>query len=236
LKRRIKIWTRDTPLLFSKANVAEHGESFATRKKVSSKQSGHSGKGQKLGPKGGIAKKQKAKFQGRCNNYDKVGYRSVDCCQPKRNPERAHVIEDLSRDEIDINLSAMVSEVNLVGSNPREWWIDTGATHHICSDRRMFTSFKAAANGEKLYMDTSATFSIPGQGKVVMKITLGRELTLNKVPYVPDICKNLVSGSLLSMYGFRIVFESNKVVGAHQSWDLCGEWLCNLTDGLLSSM
>ena len=30
--------------------------------------------------------------------------------------------------------------------------------------------------------------------------------------YVVEICKNLVSGSLLNKYGFRMVFESDKVV------------------------
>ena len=33
-----------------------------------------------------------------------------------------------------INLSAVVSEANLVG-NPKEWWVDTGASRHICADK-----------------------------------------------------------------------------------------------------
>ena len=43
-------------------------------------------------------------------------------------------------------------------------------------------------------------------------MTSGKELTLNEVLYVIDFCKNLVLGSLLSKLGFRIVFESDKVV------------------------
>jgi hypothetical protein len=38
----------------------------------------------------------------------------------------------------------------------------------------------------------------------------GKELTLNDVLHVPDIRKNLVSGSLLSKNSFQLVFESNK--------------------------
>ena len=43
-------------------------------------------------------------------------------------------------------------------------------------------------------------------------MTSGKELTLNDVLHVPKIRKNLVSGSLLSKKGFRLVFESNKFV------------------------
>ncbi|KAH9670173.1 hypothetical protein KPL70_016878 [Citrus sinensis] len=95
---------------------------------------------------------------------------------------------------------AVVSEVNLVGSNTREWWIDTGATRHVCSDKGMFTSFEAVSNGEKLFMGISATFEIEGQGKVILKMTSRKKLTLDDVLYVPEIRKNLVSGSLLNKH------------------------------------
>ena len=106
----------------------------------------------------------------------------------------------------------MVSEINLVNSNPMEWWMDTGATRHVCSDKSLFKSFEQVDNGEKLFMGNSATSKIAGQGSVILKMTSGKELTLNNVLYVPEIRKNLVSGSLLNKHGFRIVFESDKVV------------------------
>ena len=66
--------------------------------------------------------------------------------------------------------------------------------------------------GEKVFMGNSATSDIKGQGKVVLKMTSGKELTLTNVLYVPEIRKNLVSGSLLNSHGFRLVFESDKFV------------------------
>ena len=47
---------------------------------------------------------------------------------------------------------------------------------------------------------------------MVLKRTFGKELTLTNVLYVPEISKNLVSGSLLNSHGFRLVFESDKFV------------------------
>ena len=76
----------------------------------------------------------------------------------------------------------------------------------------MFSTFEPIETGEKVFMGNSATSDIKGQGKVVLKMTFGKELTLTNVLYVPEIRKNLVSGSLLNSHGFRLVFESDKFV------------------------
>ena len=122
------------------------------------------------------------------------------------------MVDGITKDVSDIDLIAVISEVNLVGSNPKEWWIDTGATHHVCSDKKMFSTFEPIETGKKVFMGISATSNIKGQGKVVLKMTFGKELTLTNVLYVPEICKNLVSDSLLNSHGFRLVLESNKFV------------------------
>ena len=61
-------------------------------------------------------------------------------------------------------------------------------------------------------MGNSTTSKIEGIGKLILKMTLGKELTLNDVLHVPDILKNLVSNSLLSKNGFKMVFESNDFI------------------------
>ena len=48
--------------------------------------------------------------------------------------------------------------------------------------------------------------------KVILKWISRNELTLNDVLHVLDIRKNLISGSILSKKGFRIVIESDKFV------------------------
>ncbi|GJV13963.1 zinc finger, CCHC-type containing protein [Tanacetum coccineum] len=49
-------------------------------------------------------------------------------------------------------------------TNNSGWWIDTGATRHVCADKSMFHSFRAVDNGQKLYMGNSATADIKGEG------------------------------------------------------------------------
>lgn len=188
----------------AKANVVEHGKNPKKRK--------NNPNGPKQGPN------DNKKFKGNCYVCDKPGHRAKDCRKRKdqgntsKKPAQANMTEldTLSTDVSDINLSAVVSEVNLVG-NTREWWVDTGATRHVCSIREMFSTYHAST-GEQLFMGNSATSKVEGQGQVVLKMTSGKELTLNNVLHVPDIRKNLVSGSLLSKKGFKLVFESDKFV------------------------
>ena len=89
------------------------------------------------GPKQGDSNK---KFKRKCYNCGKIGHRASDCRRPKKDhgstskktTNQANVTElDYISDGVnDINLSAVVSEANLVG-NPKEWGGDTGATRHI---------------------------------------------------------------------------------------------------------
>ena len=70
----------------------------------------------------------------------------------------------------------------------------------------MFTTFEPTVNSEKIFMENSYTSDVVGIGKVVLKMTSRKELTLNNVLFVPEIRKNLVSNSLLSKHVFRMVF------------------------------
>ena len=166
----------DKGIMESKANVVEQGQTSHNNKKRR-----HSGNG----PKQGSTKK----FQGKCYVCNKQGHRAKDYHSlkeqenPKKKRPQANVtgVDDLSC----MNLSIVVSEVNLIGNNTKEWWVDTGATHHVCSDKKMFSSYQSIDNGEQLFMGNFFSSKVEGQGKVVLKMTSYKELTLNDVLHVP---------------------------------------------------
>ncbi|GJU01490.1 hypothetical protein Tco_1111828 [Tanacetum coccineum] len=79
-----------------------------------------------------------------------------------------------------------ISSANMV-DDECGWWIDTGATRHVCADKSMFHSFRAVDNGQKLYMGNSATADIKGEGDVILKMTSEKELKLTNVLYVRKI-------------------------------------------------
>ena len=42
------------------------------------------------------------------------------------------MVDDITKYVSEIDFTIVIYEVNLVGSNPKEWWIDTGAIRHMC--------------------------------------------------------------------------------------------------------
>ncbi|GKC74065.1 retrovirus-related pol polyprotein from transposon TNT 1-94, partial [Tanacetum coccineum] len=147
------------------------------------------GKGKKKNDKKGKGKAEylalkagnmKQKFHETCYKCDHPGHHDANCKIPKRvNPRQANMVND-NVDMIAMvsEVIAMISEVNLVGSNNSGWWVDTGATRHVCADKSMFHSFKAVDNGEKLYVGNSATADIKGEGDVILKMSFEKELKL----------------------------------------------------------
>jgi hypothetical protein len=63
-----------------------------------------------------------------------------------------------------------------------------------------------------MLMRNESRASIQCVGMVNLKFSSGKTVVLKNVHHVSFINKNLVSGSLLCQDGFKLVFESNKVV------------------------
>ena len=77
--------------------------------------------------------------------------------------------------QTNMNLSAMISKVNLVGGNTKKWWVDTGATRHVYSKKKIFSTYNPVGNKRKFFMGNSSTSKIEGIGKVVLKMTTDRK-------------------------------------------------------------
>ncbi|PHT83282.1 hypothetical protein T459_11725 [Capsicum annuum] len=78
----------------------------------------------------------KKKFKEKCFNFCKIGHKSTDFHALKKGNKKnqANMVE--SNKEYD-DLCAMFSECNLVG-NPREWWMDSGATRYVFVNKELF--------------------------------------------------------------------------------------------------
>ncbi|XP_073130799.1 uncharacterized protein [Henckelia pumila] len=81
-----------------------------------------------------------------------TNHKAKYCRLPKKdNQYRTNVVQHKSVpiDLSEIDLSAVVFETNMV-DHPREWYIDTGATRHVCVDKELFSKY-TPISGRQLY-------------------------------------------------------------------------------------
>ena len=120
-----------------------------------------------------------------CFICGKLGHSAINCHFRKHGPmAQANVIEE--------PLVAMVTEISIL-KGLGGWWIDSGATRHVCYDKTWFKTYTILDEKKKIMLGDSHTIEVMGIGEVLLKFTSGREITLKDVFHVPDIRKNLVS-------------------------------------------
>ncbi|GJS17028.1 zinc finger, CCHC-type containing protein [Tanacetum coccineum] len=107
------------------------------------------------------------------------------------------------------------------------WWVDSGATSHVCKDLHWFQVCKSIEDGSFMKMGNVATEPIKGIGRVLLTFTSGKTLCLDNVLYVLGIRKNLVSEIVLNKCGYKQVLESDKyILSRHGSFVGFG-YVCN---------
>ncbi|KAJ9550828.1 hypothetical protein OSB04_014873 [Centaurea solstitialis] len=107
---------------------------------------------------------------------------------------------------------SMISESFYVQDDDISWWVDSGATCHVCKNLQWFKDFKPIEDGSLLKTGNVATEPIKGLGSVNLVFTSGNSLLLCNVLYVPGIRKNLLSGIVLNNCGYKQVMESDKYI------------------------
>nr|GEW87378.1 zinc finger, CCHC-type [Tanacetum cinerariifolium] len=76
------------------------------------------------------------------------------------------------------------------------WWIDSGATTHVCKDHCWFKTFEPVEDGSVLCMGDEHFAPVHGKGSVALEFSSGKTVTLFNVLYVPK-CE------------YKRVYESN---------------------------
>ena len=114
---------------------------------------------------------------------------------------------------VEDSLVAVVQEANSVSGIDNDWWLDTGATIHICKGHNVFKSYEEnKGEADEVTGANKVPSKVLGKGTIELPFTSGKVLTLVNVFYVSDMCKNLVSGYFLNKGGFKMVYESDKLV------------------------
>nr|KAJ0220107.1 hypothetical protein LSAT_V11C200064520 [Lactuca sativa] len=135
--------------------------------------------------------------------------------------------ESLRTQELDSNPKGKNQVAFYVHDDNVAWWVDSGATSHVCKDLYWFKDFQPIDDGSVVKMGNVATEPIKGIGSVLLTFTSGKYLCLNNVLYVPGIRKNPVSKIVLNNCGYKQVLESDKyILSRHGSFMGFG-YICN---------
>ncbi|KAH9722428.1 hypothetical protein KPL70_006731 [Citrus sinensis] len=159
------------------------------------------------------------KFSGNCFFCGKKGHRQSDCRFKKKkeevNSHKANVIENKS-EEICAMVSemqiGMITETNMAVTKSYDWWLDSGATIHVCNDKKFFLSYKEETEGQMVLMGNNNAAIVAGKRVVEINFTSGKKVTLYNVFHVPSVRKNLISASCMCKHGLKIVLEGNTCI------------------------
>jgi transposase InsO family protein len=95
-----------------------------------------------------------------------------------------------------------------------DWYIDSGATTHMCKDKNLFKNIEYNCN-TSIVVANGETIKAEGRGDVDIFVKNGKNyvnVTLSEVLYVPDIDSNLISVKRLTERGFIILFEGTNAI------------------------
>jgi transposase InsO family protein len=147
------------------------------------------------------------KFKGICNYCKKPGHKQADCyaLHPEKRPKR--IPSKSGSNDVDGNKKEGASHAFFTLSvsadghadHRDQWYIDTGATDHICTSRNAFKEYTACKR--RVY---SATGFVEAQG--IGSVDLDTALPdgshsivhLKDVLHVPSLFANLISGSRMT--------------------------------------
>ena len=85
--------------------------------------------------------------------------------------------------------------------------LDSGASHHMCPNRKWFSTYQSLDDGTVLMGNDHACKTVR-LGTIRVRMHDGTIITLKDVRHIPDLQKNLISLGLLEKNGCKIVLEN----------------------------
>lgn len=90
-----------------------------------------------------------------------------------------------------------------------DWYIDSGATIHICNNRELFDELNENELNREILVANNNKVKVRGLGSV--KLNIGDEtIVLKKVNYVPEMCTNLISVRRITESGYQVLFTQGR--------------------------
>ena len=164
-----------------------------------------------------LAKKQfhKNRKQGpRCFECNKYGHLAKNCYKRRARSESVSAGNNANTQGRDTARKALLTTILSTGKvDPKEWYIDSGASVHITNSKANMIDETSANKCEEVITADNTRLSVAGSGNVELKVQAAGEedfVTIRDAMYVPSIATNLLSVSKMTEKGHTVMFHRNE--------------------------
>ena len=165
---------------------------------------------------------KRSQDQFRCFVCKKLGHLKSECRYNKNKKQSAKCAEDVC-----LNVSRYRS-IDL----RKNWCLDSGATTHLCNDKKSFRNITDSNRGV-LNMADSSTSEILGKGTVQFTTKVHGDLknvSLENASHAPDLRTNLLSVAKITDRGYSVLFKKSlaEVINAKGNTELYAQRIGDL--------
>ncbi|KAM2718779.1 hypothetical protein EV1_030652 [Malus domestica] len=138
------------------------------------------------------------KSQVQCYNCQKFGHYAWECRAPNsRLDEKVNYVKE-DKEENGVVLLACK---NNDGDQDYTWYLDTGASNHMCGKRSVFVELNESVSGNVSFGDESK-IPVKGKGNILIPLENGGHQLISNVYYVPNMKSNILSLDQLLEKGY----------------------------------
>ncbi|KAL5810150.1 hypothetical protein ACOSQ4_026718 [Xanthoceras sorbifolium] len=140
------------------------------------------------------------KSQVPCYNCQKFGHYTSKCRAPSSKvDERSNYMEVKTEEKETVLLACRDNDRD----QENTWYLDTGASNHMCGRRSMFVELDESVAGNVSFGDDSK-ISVKGKGNILIHAKNGSHQLISNVYYVPNMTCNILSMGQLLEKGYDI--------------------------------
>lgn len=144
-----------------------------------------------------------------CYNCHEFGHYSNACPGARNFGKSQHVNYAEGEGENEqVTSTSLFIHKGLEGDQCSKWYLDTGASNHMCGNKELFVELNETSYGDVTFGDSSKV-EVKGKGNILIKLKNGNHGFIYDVYYVPAMKSNILSLGQLLEKGFDISMKDS---------------------------